>query len=311
MPIHLLSFLGRNAPLLLAGGVFLGLLVPDLATALRPALGPLVATLLGVSLLRLDWEAFFSALRQPGVVLAATVWSLGVCPLLVWACTLALGVPPGLAQALILNAAAPTLVGLVTVAQLVGLDAALAVVLVVVTTFLLPLTISPIIFGLLDVQLSIDLGVFYFRFLLYIGLPFAAAWVLRRLLPAVFLNRHAVALDGMSVFILLLAALAMMDGVMARLLTEPGTVFLFLLATVSFNFGFQALGALVFKSRGKYQAFSLGLASGNRNTGLTLVLTGDIFGADLALYVAMAQVPIYLLPLIARPLYRRLLGGAA
>ena len=40
-------------------------------------------------------------------------------------------------------------------------------------------------------------------------------------------------------------------------------------------------------------------------------LTGDIFGADLALYVAMAQVPIYLLPLIARPVYRRLLGGVA
>lgn len=310
MPTFLFSFMGRHAPLILGGGVFLGLFLPDLASALGPALGPLVAVLLGVSLLRLDWAGLFTALRRPGIVLLAAAWSLGVCPVLVWACTLALGLPPGLAHALVLNSAAPTLVGSATVAQLIGLDAALAVVLVVITTFFLPLTLSPVIFWLLDIELAIELATFYLRFVLFIGLPFAVAWTLHRLLPAGLLERHAEALDGMSVVILLLAALAMMDGVTARLLTEPGTVFLFLLATVTFNFAFQALGALIFWSRGRFQAFSLGLATGNRNTGLILVLTGDIFGADLALYVAMAQIPIYLLPLIARPVYRRLLARA-
>ena len=308
MPAPLFSFMGRHAALFLGGGVFLGIAVPDLASALRPALGPLVALLLGVSLLRLDWQGLFAALRRPGVMALATLWYLGLCPVLVWGLTAAAGVPSGLAQALVLNAAAPALVGSVTQAQLIGLDAALAVVLVVVTTFFLPLTLSPVLLWLLDVELFVDLAAFYLRFLLYVGLPFAAAWALRRWLPEGALRRRAEALDGMSVAVLLLAALAMMDGVAARLAAEPATVLLFLLATAGFNLGFQVLGALVFWRRGRYQAFSLGLATGNRNTALILVLTGDIFGSDLALYIAMAQIPIYLLPLVARPVYRRLLG---
>ncbi len=310
MPAPLFRFLGRHAPLFLGGGVFIGIAVPDLASALRPALGPLVALLLGVSLLRLDWAGLFDALRRPGVMALATLWYLGLCPLLVWGLAAAAGVPSGLAQALVLNAAAPALVASVTQSQLLRLDAALAVVLVVVTTFCLPLTLSPVLLWLLDVELSVDLAAFYWRFLLFVGLPFAAAWALRRWLSAGLLQRHAEALDGMSVVVLLLAALAMMDGVAARLAAEPGTVLLFLLATACFNLGFQVLGALVFWRRGRYQAFSLGLATGNRNTALILVLTGDIFGSDLALYVAMAQIPIYLLPLVARPVYRRLLASA-
>ncbi len=310
MPAPLFRFLGRHAPLFLGGGVFLGIAAPDLASALRPALGPLVALLLGVSLLRLDWTGLFAALRRPGVMAVATLWYLGLCPVLVWGLTAAAGVPSGLAQALVLNAAAPALVGSVTQAQLIGLDAALAVVLVVVTTFFLPLTLSPVLLWLLDVELFVDLAAFYLRFLLYVGLPFAAAWALRRWLKEAALRRHAEALDGISVAVLLLAALAMMDGVAARLAAEPATVLLFLLATVCFNLSFQVLGALVFWRRGRYQAFSLGLATGNRNTALILVLTGEIFGSDLALYIAMAQIPIYLLPLVARPVYRRLLAPA-
>lgn len=301
----LLGALARHAPFFLAGGVFLGLLLPDLAAFLRPALGPIVAVLLGVSLLRIDWASLYLLLRRPGIAAITTLWHLGVSPLLVWAATFWIGLPPGLFQSLVLNGAASALVGSATLAQLIGLDAALSVILVVTTTFLLPLTLPPVVFWLLGIELTIDLARFYLRFLLFIGLPFLAAVGIRALFPAVFFQRHAGALDGLSVVILLLAALAMMDGVLARLLAAPTTVGLFLLAAVIFNLGFQALGALVFWRRGPQQAFSLGLAAGNRNMALMLVLTGDIFGPDLALYVAMAQIPVYLLPLFAKPLYRR------
>jgi BASS family bile acid:Na+ symporter len=107
--------------------------------------------------------------------------------------------------------------------------------------------------------------------------------------------------------ILVFAALAMMDGVTARLLAEPMTVALFLAAAVVFNVGFQALGALVYWRRGRRAALSMGLALGNRNMALMLVLAGGLLGPDLALYVAMAQIPVYLLPLVAKPLYGRLL----
>ena len=260
-----------------------------------------------MSLLRINWGYLFAMVRRPVVAALATLWHVIASPLLVWASVVWMGLPSGLFQSLVLNGAASALVGSATLAQLIGLDAALAVVLVVVTTFLLPLTMPPVVFWLLGIELTIDLAAFYLRFLLFIGLPFLAAGVIRLLLPAAFFQRQAGALDGLSVLILLLAALAMMDGVLARLLAAPGTVALFLLAAVVFNLGMQALGALVFWRRGPRQAFSLGLAAGNRNMALMLVLTEDIFGPDLALYVAMAQIPVYLLPLFAKPLYGRVL----
>jgi BASS family bile acid:Na+ symporter len=307
MPGRLLALVGRNAPPYLAGGVFLGLVLPDLATAVRPALGPLVALLLVVSLLRLDWAQLIAYARRPGAAALAAGWQLVLSPVLVWGCTLLAGLPVGLAQALVINGAAPSLVASVALAQLLGLDAPLAVLLVVATTLVLPLTLTLVLFLLLGLDLAVDLVSFLGRFAVFIGLPFAAAWTLRRHLPSGLIERNAERLDGVNVVILVFAALAMMDGVTARLLAAPMTVALFLAAAVSFNATFQALGAAIYWRRGRRTAFSMGLSLGNRNMALMLVLTGGILGPDLALYVAMAQVPVYLLPLIAKPLYGWLL----
>jgi BASS family bile acid:Na+ symporter len=307
MAARLLAFLGRNAPPFLAGGVFLGLVLPDLATAVRPALGPLVALLLAVSLLRLDWSRLAAYARRPGAAALATGWHLVLSPVVVWGLTLFAGLPPGLTHALVLNGAAPSLVASAALAQLIGLDAPLAVLLVTATTFFLPFTLTPVLFWLIGLDLAVDLGSFFARFALFVGLPFATAWSLRRLLPAGLLARQAERLDGANVVILVFAALAMMDGVPARLLAEPATVALFLAAALAFNAGFQALGALIYWRRGRHTAFSMGLSLGNRNMALMLVLAGGLLGPDLALYVAMAQIPVYLLPLVAKPLYRRLL----
>lgn len=307
MPGRLLTLIGRNAPPFLAVGVFAGIALPDLADFLRPALGPLVALLLGVSLLRLDWSALAANASRPATAGLATAWQLLLSPVLVWGCTLLVGLPSGLTQALVLNGAAPSLVASVTIAQLVGLDAPLAVLLVVTTTFFLPFTLTPVIFWLLGVELSIDLIAFFTRFALYIAVPFAAAWTLGRLLPAGLLDRYKVEIDGANAVILVLAALAMMSGVTERLMTAPGTVAQFLAAAVAFNLGFQVLGAVIYWRHGRRTALSMGLSSGNRNTALVLVLTGGLVSPDLGLYVAMAQIPIYLLPLVAKPFYGRLL----
>lgn len=308
MPGRLLALIGRNAPPFLAVGVFAGIVLPDLADFLRPALGPLVALLLGVSLLRLDWSALAAYAGRPASAGIATAWQLLLSPVLAWGCALLVGLPAGLTQALVLNGAAPSLVASVTIAQLVGLDAPLAVLLVVTTTFFLPFTLTPVIFWLLGVELSIDLLGFFGRFGLYIALPCAAAWALGRLLPAGLLERYRLETDGANAVILVLAAVAMMSGVTERLMTAPGTVALFLAAAVAFNLGFQVLGAALYWRQGRRTALSMGLASGNRNTALVLVLTGSLVSPDLGLYVAMAQIPIYLLPLVAKPIYGRLLA---
>ncbi len=78
----------------------------------------------------------------------------------------------------------------------------------------------------------------------------------------------------------------------------------YLVAAVVFNAGLQGLGALAFRGRGRLGALTAGLVLGNRN--MALVLMAGAAGPDFGFYVAMAQLPIYLLPALGAPIYRRL-----
>ena len=51
-------------------------------------------------------------------------------------------------------------------------------------------------------------------------------------------------------------------------------------------------------------AFSAALVSGNRNMGLMLVITAGTAGETFALYVAIAQIPMYFAPLALSPFLR-------
>lgn len=55
MPAAFLAFLNRHARPILAGGIFAGLALPDLAALLRPLVEAAVVASLSLSLLRIDW----------------------------------------------------------------------------------------------------------------------------------------------------------------------------------------------------------------------------------------------------------------
>ncbi|MHA1151351.1 MAG: hypothetical protein ACTSQ7_01575 [Alphaproteobacteria bacterium] len=300
-----LVFLAGRAPLFLALGVFAGLFLPQLATAARSLLEPGVVALMTVSLLRLDWSALGRCLRAPAAALVAALWMLVLTPLLAWSLALVLGLSPSLTTALVLNGAAPALIAAIPIAQLVGLDAPLVVGLVVVTTLALPVTLMPVLLWLLGLTGTLDMAAFLLRFALYIVAPFAVAGALRAWLGSARIESRGAALDGINVILLVLCALGLMDGVTAEVLARPGKMFGFLVAAVVFNAGLQTLGALAFRGRGRLGALTVGLVLGNRNMALMLVLMAGVVDPDFGLYVAMAQLPIYLLPSLGAPIYRR------
>lgn len=310
MPGRVLARLGRAATPVLAIGIFAGLLAPPLARALQPLLLPSIVLLLALALLRLDWGMIGRYARRPDIVGLVVGWQLLASPVVAFAVGGAVGLPAGLLTALTLNAAASPVMASAAFAQLLGLDAPLSIVVVVVGTLLLPLTVAPIAFWLIALDLPIDAASFLARAGVFIVLPFAAAFAVRRTVAAATLERHDDAIAGATVATLLVFAVAVMDGVTARLLAEPGTVLLFLAVALAANIGFQVLSTLLFWRAGRRRAASIGLMSGNRNIGLILGLTGGIAGDDLLLYLAVAQVPIYVLPVLAKPVYRRLGLGA-
>ena len=314
--MRFLAFAGRHATAFMAVGVLLGLVVPPLATLARPLLVPTLLIPLALALVRLDWSAAAAWRRRPGVVVALLAWILVASPLLVWLATLALsaaGFPPPLSQALVLMAASSPIVSNVALALLLGLDAPLAVVVVLAGTALVPLTLPFAAEALVGVSLEIPLLEFMARLGLLVGSAFAAAWLIRRLVPAARLDANRDLLDGLTVVNLLLFGLAIMDGVTAYAFDRPGYVALAIVASFAFNLALQAAGYLAFRRLGITRALTVALLTGNCNMGLVLVALEGRASFDVVVFFALAQIPMYTLPALLRPLYARLTGrdGAA
>jgi bile acid:Na+ symporter, BASS family len=309
--IGVLDYLGQHATRFLAAGALLGLLVPQLATLARPLLVLGLVVPLIIALVRLDWGAMAGYAQRPVLVGAIVVWLLAASPALMWLALKLFDLPPALVQALVLMTAAAPIVSCAALSLIMGLDAALAVVVVVATTALMPFSLPAVALALLGLKIDIDLATFMLRLALIVGGAFAVALAVRKFVPREKLVANARVLDGASVAILLIFILAIMDGVAAVAAARPGYVVLVTLAAFVANIALQALGALMASTLGLRQALTVGFMTGNCNMGLVMVALADKADFDVIVFFAMAQLPMYMLPALLTPVYRRLLAARA
>lgn len=305
----MLEFIGRHATRFLGAGVLVGLFVPALAELLAPLLVPTLLIPLALALVRLDWGAFRVYAGRPFPVAVLIVWVLGVSPVLVWAALAPLDPPGALRQALVLAAASSPIVSCAAISFILGLDAALAVVVVLLSTALVPLTLPPVALALLGVKLEIEIGSFMLRLGVLVGITFAVALAVRALVPARVLERNARVLDGIGVLNMVLFAIAIMHGVTALALERPGYVLGVTAAAFAANAMLQALGTAAFWRLGPRAALTADLMSGNCNLGLVMVGLGPQADIDLVVFFAMGQLPMYMLPGLLFPIYRRVLAA--
>ena len=305
---RLLAFLGGHATWVLFVGVFLGLALPALSALARPLLAPAVAVLLTATLVRIDWQVMLGYLRRPWLAALITAWLLLGAPLITAAVLALLPLPGALSTALVLMAAAPPILSAAPIAMILGLDGALALVAGLAATLLTPLTVPPLALALLGLELDIGVVEFMTRLSLVVAAAFAAALVIRRLIGRERLPRVATHLDGLVVAVMLIFAVAIMDGVTATLMTRPMTVALWLAVAFVANPALQIAGALAFSWLGRRGALTVGLVSGNCNMGLLLAAFPPGTDFDVVLYFAVAQLPMYMLPAVLLPLYRRLIS---
>lgn len=306
-----LGILGRWARWALPAGVFVGVALPDLAALLRPLLTAAVIGTLTSALLRLDWGHLAAAVRRPALPAAIAAWQLLASPLLAWGASLLVGLPPDLRLLLVLQAAAPPIGSAAVFAMILGLDGVLAVIGTVATTLLLPLTLTPLVALLLPgAGIEVDLAAFFARVTLLVLLPFALAWGLRRLIGTQRLARNDDVLGGLNVLLLVIFAIAVMDGVTARLLRDPGFIGLLLAMACVATAVLHLAGYLLFRRAGIAAGYQATILSGNRNMGLMLVVTAGTAGEAFSLYVGIAQIPMYFAPLLLMPFLRRSLRGA-
>ena len=300
-----LRVLDRHATRFLAASVFLALALPDLAALLRPLLAPAVWGILVLAMLRTDWAVLRGHLARPRMIAASLVWLLLACPLALWLGLRALGAETsGVGQALVLAAAAPSLMSTPALAMIIGLDGALALVMMLAAMFLAPFILPFITLGLLGIEIELSVWEFAGRLIFVVGSALGVAFIMRRRRVAALVKNS----NGLMVILMLVFAVAIMDGVTGRLVAEP----LYVAALLAISFLFQALlqasTALGFLWLGRRAALTVGFLAGNRNMGLLLAVLPAGLHPDVALYFALAQFPIYILPVLLKPLYARLLA---
>ncbi|MEM7044557.1 MAG: hypothetical protein AAF543_17250, partial [Pseudomonadota bacterium] len=282
-----------------------GLLVPPLAALMKPLLIPGIIGPFIIALLRIDWQRLVDYARQPLLTVVLLLWLLIASPFFIDALLGFLPLASGLHDSLVLMAAASPLMASASLALIIGLDAPLAVVLTFAATALIPFTLPPIALHLLGIDIDMAIGELMLRLSLVVGGSFAIAWLLRRVLPDGFAERHAKPLDGLAIIGLLVFAIAIMDGVTALAFAQPGKVLTATVAVFGLNIFMQAIATLAFAWRGLRQALTAGLINGNRNLGLLLAALADRADTDLLIVIAVAQLPIYILPMLQRWLYGR------
>lgn len=301
--LRALAFLGRHAGLVLAVGILVGILAPPLAAVAAPLLIPSIVLLLVVALVRLDGRQIAALVARPAAAASVVAWVLLATPVLMTGAVALLDPAPKLGTAMVLSAACPPIMSAIAFCFMVGLDAALATVVVFAAIFIVPLTLPPLALLLLGLSLDIDVLSFMARLAAITGGSLLAAIAIRAAVAREAIARRGEMLDGIAVAGLLVFAVAVMDGVGQAALERPGYVAATLIAACAANAGMQVAGFVAFAWLARRQALAAALLSGNRNMGLLLAALGAAADFDVVLYLALGQIPVYLTPL-AKPLYR-------
>ena len=306
----ILRALGRTGASGLAASLIAGLVIPGLGAWLKPALPVFVGMFVAMMLARLDHARARAHLRRPVALVATLVFMICALPLGLAAALTVIGrraVEPGLLLALSLQAASAPILATPAIAVLIGLDAAFVVVALVAHMAVLPLVAPALASFVAGDAVPLDGWAIARNLALLLSGAALTAFLARRRWTLGRIGAAKGELDGINLILMFAFALAIMDGVLARLFAEPGTVATHLAAAFAVAGGGLLVGFLALRPLiGAGDAYVMSYAAGHRNVGLMIAAMGGVLPDSTWLYFALAQAPIYMTPLLLARLAPRL-----
>ena len=301
-----LVWLGRQGARAVAISTVVGIAAPPLAAVCRPAFTVALLVILWLAFLRVEPRAIRNELSRTALLAAAALWMLVAIPLLFGAVFMLLQPALGhqLVFGLVLNIIAPPVFSTPVFVALMGLEPALALAAVIACAAVTPLA-APIFAGLfIGAALPLAPLMLGLRLLAMLGGTAFAAAAVRHTAGRDWVAAQRERIDGLQVIAMAVFVIAAMDGVTAHFVSQPllscGTLMLAFAITIML----MLVTTLAFRRCRRADALALGIASAGRNMGLLIAAVGGTV-PDLAwLYFALAQIPIYLLPLMFKRLAR-------
>ena len=293
---------------LMASAFVIGYLLPPLAAACREFILPAIIIILTVAMLRLDVARLRGYIRRPGAMALIVLVNLIAAPVLMWLLLTPIDIPDELRQGMVLLAAAPMVSSAIAFATILELDSALAVAVMVTTYAIVPITLPALSLWLLGLDLGVGFFDLFSRLFATIAIPAGIAFAIRRwvIQPEIML-KNARALDGISVLFVMVFGFGIIHGLPAFVAARPDYVVLVLAASFAANIGLQIVGAALFLWMGRREALTVGLVTGNTNLGLLMVTLADRAPPELLVCFVLGQIPMYFLPVVALPVYSRLM----
>ncbi len=310
----LLAYVGRHAAAAYALSILLGLGLPQIAAALRPMIPISIFIFILLSFARANLPGLKAVLNQPRRIAAGLLISTLVPPLVAWAflaSPLAAGLDPGIRLGIALMAAAPLLMASPAFTGVIGLENSFALILLVLGMLIAPF-ISPLLAStLVGAEVPISPVTLAERLAIFIGGGMLAGLALRWLAGIDRLTALKNELDGSGVVLYFLFAIAAMDGVIDTTLNNPLLVVTILVASTLFSMVSFAISYVISGPFGFNDRFSASICVGLRNMGLLVVPIFSVVPPATFLYFALAQIPVYVAPMMLKALKARLEPGEA
>jgi predicted Na+-dependent transporter len=300
-----LSLIGKHGTWVLPSGFVVGLFWPSLTMLARPLAEPLVLLMFAISIYRLDPVVIRERIRHSGLVAIGVIWVLLAVPVIVFLVGWSLDLPAGLLVVLVAWSACPPLVTVPGLALLLGLDGAAALLVMLGATLLFPITLPLVLTAFVgDGFGAVPALAIAGRLLLMVVGCFVVGQGARYLLGARRAAETGPAVDGVLVILLAVFAVTIMGGLHHAVENNPERIPIFLATAFLASALLQVITAGVFFRLPKSFAGATALASGNRNFALLLPVVGAGAAEDMWLYLGVVQFPIYILPMLSKPLFR-------
>ncbi|WP_284177331.1 hypothetical protein [Rhabdaerophilum sp. SD176] len=296
-----LAFLGRHATVAYALSMFVGLALPALAATLKPMIPISIFTFIVLSFARANLPGLKAVLQRPGHLALGLALSTLLPPLIGWIVLQALpGLDPAIRLGIALMAAAPPLMASPVYAAVVGLENSFALSMLVLGMVVAPLVSPALASFLVGAEVPISPLALAQRLAIFIGGGILVGLVFRRLvgLPRIAALKNE--LDGFGVVLYFLFAIAAMDGVIDATLTRPWLVAGMIAGSTLFCILGFAAAYLVTGLFGFNDRFSIAISIGLRNMGLLVAPIISLVPGDTFLYFALAQVPVYMAPMMLK-----------
>lgn len=304
---YVVDFIGKQSSNVLPIGVLVGLFVPYLADSFQPLLIPALFVPLTLSLVRIETPQLRKSFLCWHLVALLSVWILILRPVAVWLILQLFVLPESIVKAAVITAAAPPVTACAAIAIFLGIDAAIVVVVTIATMFLVPLSLPPMVFYLVDLQIKATVWQVSLRLALFIVSAFFVAAIIKKLMGQSRVHRNAATLDGISVIFVGIFVIGVMHGVTATFLQQPWYVFQIFLVSTLLVLILYIIATVLFWRFGPRTAMAIGLVSGNCNMGLMYLILMDKAAMELLIFFAIGQVPMYFLPSLLAPSIKKLI----